>query len=78
MTLRSLLPKVSFTAFAAALLIGTTLIHAESAKAATASSSKDSTADTTSLPQPGPWLLAAGAIALCASNVRWRSKRQGV
>lgn len=74
---RLLLPQVASATFAVALFIGTTLLHAESANAASPSRPKDSSADAAPLPQPGPWLLAAGVVALCASNVRWRGKRQG-
>lgn len=69
-----LLPKLASVAFAVALLSGLNQLHAETAKGVKPARTAD--ADTAMLPQPGPWLLAAGALALGASHVRWRGKRQ--
>ncbi|EDY17828.1 hypothetical protein CfE428DRAFT_4567 [Chthoniobacter flavus Ellin428] len=69
------LPTAAFFTCTFALLIVSGQLHAESGKALKPARKTDLNADSTMLPQPGPWLLAAGALALCASNVRWRGKR---
>jgi hypothetical protein len=75
MKLHSFLPKFALATLACVLLIGSSQLYAETANAAAPSTSADLNVNTTPLPQPGPWLLVAGAVALCVSRVRWRGKR---
>jgi len=58
-----------------AFMIVSASLRAETGKVSKPVRTADLNIDSTMLPQPGPWLLAAGALALCVSSARWRGKR---